>query len=109
MYSRISRENNRSPKSTNQIPEKWWQTGWHGAGTMGLYKDAENQRIAEWLPAVADWPIERTSDPEGYYNCFAYVVGETSQKWQPLSAPLIGFFWPTNVKPGDEGKLQTYL
>jgi len=76
---------------------------------MGLYKDAENSRLADCFPAVADWPINKTSEADGIYNCFAYVAGDTNIQWAPFVIPVPGYYWPTPVTQEQENTIQPFL
>ncbi len=73
------------------------------------YKDCDNHRISQWFPAVIEWPIEKTSDADGTYNCFAYVAGDTNRKWDALPILPPGVYWPTPVKDHEEKTIWPYL
>jgi len=75
---------------------------------MGSYKDSLNHAWSRHFPAVAKFPIARTSDKTGDYNCFAYVAGIDSINWCPHFIKCDDVYWPA-PECVDENHIDSYL
>src|SRR5579884_3026286 len=78
---------------------RWWRRGFDGARTMGTSQGRLSPTLLVYHPkllhAVADEISPATKD----YNCIAFALGITNQRWQP--EPESGDYWPPDVPQED--------
>ena len=54
------------------------------------------------FPRLARRNYEVTSEETAAYTCIAYAADDTTRKWDPLTIPDPGYYWPPGALRGDE-------
>ena len=53
------------------------------------------------FPNLAAEGYEVTSPASRKYNCISWAAGDTSQKWDCTTLPMVGYYWPPGATVGE--------
>ena len=51
-----------------------------------------SKKASRFFPKLKQYTV--TSPKDTAYNCIAFAAGDVSRKWEPISFPSPGYYWP---------------
>ncbi len=64
-------------------------------GTKRRLPKSLTKKALTYFPKLKHYSV--TSPKDTAHNCIAYVAGDFSRKWEPISFPCPGYYWPAVV------------
>lgn len=68
-----------------------------GGGVAGSLAEGRLSHLEDRIPALKNATYQKTSEPDGNYNCVAHVFDDRSRPWSPSLDLYSWAFWPDDI------------